>query len=626
MFNSLACENALRAAYEDAILTICITRQTDHLLNGFYAKIGDAVFEAGCRALKDADEYKNARIHTVAAPVGSGKTSFSYALMMAVTRYSEISLGAPYGCLFVVDQIKKADEVYRELNELLPGKVAIWTGDHDKHNPKGEKIKNPAARFTQDELRLYPIAIVTHKFYVSKNQYKALLTAHNQRVEHRALVIIDEKPEHVTPFELTLDQAQRIKDGLLEKRPDLKDHLDDLLRLMMPYTIGNDCNTIKRPSETWGDDVLAQRLQWFKTTEAERVLKEYKQQVSGLDQLFGLAKAMEAGCAFVAPSGPLVRYVGWRSERIVRPGTVLLDATADIDGVSVICPWMQHVHVPKASYENLEIIRVPQHTKQVLSAYLKSASNRRAYVETLTGIIRDHMIPGERGLVVCKKILFDNESVPNWSEGDPRFQVPETYAENYEWEIDGRQLCAIHWGTGIGSNDWKDADVVFLMDEFFIPRRIAAANTQGLRGHRADEGDLGSMTTMNSKAEGVDIIADGHRLRHTKQLALRGRARCYDENGVCGRQRLVVSCDLQNLLRHAELLFPGAKIELTAQGDADSTYAHKVLTALSRTDPHVTIVKTKRLELRWSHFLGQPAKVGSSMRMADHEDTETVFG
>ena len=30
--------------------------------------------------------------------------------------------------------------------------------------------------------------------------------------------------------------------------------------------------------------------------------------------------------------------------------------------------------------------------------------------------------------------------------------------------------------------------------------------------------------------------------------------------------------------------------------------------------------------LRWSHFLGQPAKVGSSMRMADHEDTETVFG
>jgi hypothetical protein len=29
--------------------------------------------------------------------------------------------------------------------------------------------------------------------------------------------------------------------------------------------------------------------------------------------------------------------------------------------------------------------------------------------------------------------------------------------------------------------------------------------------------------------------------------------------------------------------------------------------------------------VRWSHFLGQPAKVGSSMRMTDHEDAETVF-
>jgi hypothetical protein len=29
--------------------------------------------------------------------------------------------------------------------------------------------------------------------------------------------------------------------------------------------------------------------------------------------------------------------------------------------------------------------------------------------------------------------------------------------------------------------------------------------------------------------------------------------------------------------------------------------------------------------IRWSHSPGQPAKVGSSMRMTDHEDAETVF-
>jgi hypothetical protein len=34
----------------------------------------------------------------------------------------------------------------------------------------------------------------------------------------------------------------------------------------------------------------------------------------------------------------------------------------------------------------------------------------------------------------------------------------------------------------------------------------------------------------------------------------------------------------------------------------------------------------KTLCERWSQFLRQPAKVGSSMRMTDHEDAETIFG
>ena len=88
---------------------------------------------------------------------------------------------------------------------------------------------------------------------------------------------------------------------------------------------------------------------------------------------------------------------------------------------------------------------------------------------------------------------------------------------------------------------------------------VLLATVQGLREHRADEGDLGSMTTLNSKARGVDRIADGHRLRWTKQLALRGRGRSYDEHGNCGKQRLVVSSDLKGFMSSAHILFPGAK-------------------------------------------------------------------
>jgi len=209
----------------------------------------------------------------------------------------------------------------------------------------------------------------------------------------------------------------------------------------------------------------------------------------------------------------------------------LLDATSDIDGVKLLVPWRQATETPQARYDNLEIIHVRPHTKEKLSAYFKgsrAAAHQRAYVDHMVDVIKDHMAPGERALVLCKKLLFDNEQVPQWPVKDARFQDCESFTKRYEWDIEGRKLCAIHWGTGIGSNDWQEADAVFLFDAFYLPRRIVAANVQGLRKHRAHEGDFASMSTMNSKAPGVDIYAEGNKLRWTKQLALRGRARTYD--------------------------------------------------------------------------------------------------
>ena len=161
--------------------------------------------------------------------------------------------------------------------------------------------------------------------------------------------------------------------------------------------------------------------------------------------------------------------------------------------------------MPKASYGNLEIVHVRQYTNKRLSEYLKKAAHQRSYVKWMVQNIKEHMAPGERGLVICKKMLFDAERVPQWPDGDIRFKDPESFTKRYEWDVEGRKLCATHWGTGIGSNDWNDADVVFLFDEFFIPRRIAAATAQGLREQRADEGDLAAMTTLSSKAPGVAL-------------------------------------------------------------------------------------------------------------------------
>jgi hypothetical protein len=577
--------NALRALYDEAVGQINTSRPAIDLTSGFYAETGNAVFDAGYLALSDHCNGTGGkrRLHVVSAPAGGGKTSYSYALMLALTGYAEQTPGAPYGCVFVVDQIKKADEAFKDLNALMPGKVAVWTTEHDPGCRNRTKVPHPAAEFLKDELRHYPIIIVTHTFYNGPTSHKAHVVVRDKRVySGRALTVVDERPEEVVIYELTYKQAQDVREKLEAKRPDLKHALDKLMVLIMPYTV-NVSGGIMRASDQFDQDVIADQLDWFTSEDAALVLRDQGAAIPGLDQFFGFARAMTIGCAFAAPSGTVVQFVGWQSKLMVRPGTILLDATADIDGVSHICPWRQHIKIPQAHYGNLDIVHVPQHTRQRLSEYLKKAANQRAYVKWMVETIKEHMTPGESGLVVCKKVLFDAERVPQWLEGDPRFKDPESYTERYEWDIEGRKLCASHYGTGIGSNAWKDADVVFLFDEFFIPRRVAAATVQGLRSHKANEGDLASMKTLNSKARGVDLIGEGHRLRWTKQLALRGRGRTYDQHGLCGKQRLVISSDLKSFMANAARLFPGANIR-TAGVYSKSTRVALLIQILSKPD------------------------------------------
>src|SRR6516164_4805336 len=393
----------LRALYDEAVQQINPSRPKVDLTTGFYAKTGDAVFDAGYLALSDycKGSAGSRRLHVVSAPAGGGKTSYSYALMLALTRYSEQRPDAPYGSVVVVDQIKKADEAFKELNALMPGKVAVWTNEHDRGCKKRTKVPHPAAEFTKDELRHYPIIVVTHVFYNGPNGNKAHILVRDKRVySGRALTLVDERPEEVVIYEITLKEAQDIREKLEEKRPDLKHVLDKLMLFMMPYTV-NVSGGIMRASDRFGQDVIADQLDWFTSQDAGLVLRDHGAAIPGLDQFFGFARAMTIGCAFAAPSGTVVQFVGWQSKLMVRPGMILLDATADLDGVSHICPWRQHVNIPQAHYGNLEIVHVPQHTRQRLSEYLKKAANQRAYVKWMVETIKEHMAPGERGLVVC---------------------------------------------------------------------------------------------------------------------------------------------------------------------------------------------------------------------------------
>jgi hypothetical protein len=113
----------LRAAHAEAVAEIeRIRKQPGQLTTGINGKVGDSILQAGLFALADVSDGEEPKQFVVAAPPGTGKTSHAIAMMAATVRTADKDdLSKPYGCLFVVDQIKKADDMYRQINELLPG-------------------------------------------------------------------------------------------------------------------------------------------------------------------------------------------------------------------------------------------------------------------------------------------------------------------------------------------------------------------------------------------------------------------------------------------------------------------------------------------------------------------------
>lgn len=605
---TLPSRDVLRAEFDAAVLELDRSRPGSNLTTDFYSRIGDSVFEAGYSALADtcgAEGKPKARLHVVSAPVGSGKTSFSLALVAAVTRLAEHCADAPFGCAYVVDQIPKADALYRELDALLPGKVAVWSTEHDVNCKHPEKLLKPAAQFSRDELPNFPVVVVTHKFFGGKNGHKAKMAHKDGGLRPRALTVVDERPEDVDVLVLQPSAAHRVRELVQrdeQHSPTVVPHMDELVRFMTERSLDAG-GSLEKPTdapEAWS---VAERLAWFNTAEAENYVRANAGNTD-VATVFGFAKSLGSGYAFIARSSGGTHFIGYESNLMVAPGMMLLDATADIDGVSQLCPWREVQEVPQARYDNLQIVHVPSYTKTKLYKLLKTAKERREYATWMVEIIKEHMEPGQKGLAVCKHTLFENENVPTWPQGDDKHKDRKRYTEDFGWDIEGRKLCATHWGTGIGVNTWKDVDVVFLFGEFHLQRQVSIAHAQGLQRHKSTEGALGRMKTLNSKAAAVDTLHEGHLLRVTKQMALRGRGRCYDEHGKCGEQKLVLAgFDLKRLLANAERLFPGAQITTSGKDtDGHRTRADALLEILGRPGlPNVVTTKwiSQQMTVPW---------------------------
>jgi hypothetical protein len=575
---------------------------TGRLLTAYYKQTQDSVFDAYTSAQQDV-EAATPRMHVVSAPVGSGKTSAGIALIAAHVKSGEQRNGVPGTALLVVNQVLKADETYRDLVALLGReRVSVWTQEHDTDKPVPEdqrKLSAPSAKFSKHDLQNYPVAIVTHRMFSDKNRTRASVMADGTT---RTLTVIDESMDEVEIYDCTFADVAAVREAILAAEGNSSNAATacSILIEFMHERGRNNAPKIDKPS---ADDIIKTYsvLSWFKSPEGRTYASRSK--IDGAAAVFGFARCLLDGYSFIlkgTEEDGNTRYIGYENRLALDPGTILLDATADIDGVQqLVLSDRSYRPVPRADYKNLQVVITQPPTKQRLSKFLAKAPNAREHVSWMLETIKRHMTPGQRGLVVCsKKWLIDQQHVPAWPAGDKRFLNPEKYMEDYGWNVDGRHLSVTSWGNGIGSNTWQDADIVFLFDMFYRPVRVTIGTTQGLRRANNTQGPLAALRAQNARHPDIDAIDNGWLLRWNKQMALRGNARQFDAYGVCGKQKLVcATTDTRILLANLNVMFPGAQIEVATASKKPSvkqTDADQLLTILSRPNLPDTLT-TKRI-------------------------------
>jgi hypothetical protein len=501
------------------------------------------------------------QMNVIAAPAGRGKTTLAKAFMAAVVRANE-EVSWPLGCVLLVHFVETAQQAFDELHALLPGRVAIWTREHDKDRPTNG---GRAQRFSVDDLERHPIVVVTHEFYKGIRGYKARSFGRNGITLPRVVTFIDEKVNEIETYDAFLSDVSKVCEFIQRD-----DHGDEALAfaagtlLKFATTKQHGPRSLETPSHDPEGWEAAQSLQWFTTENASHYMRSRGARNPKLpfETAFGSARCMAEGRAFIARKneGALgCNFVGYERALPRVPGMVLLDATADIDGVSALCPWRKHTATPGASYDRLEVVHVPSVARGTLSRWLQKPQHRTEYVEQILQLARRYVQSGQRALVVCKRELVHTQDIPNWSKHVECFA--KGTRKGFAWELEGRHLAVTWWGGyGIGANDWRDAHVVLLFDDFHLPGHALIATLQGLKGHTATEGALASLDYTHDHHPDLKTLRDGHILRWLKQMALRGGAREFDDDGVCSEQRLVVTGDLIRLIEHFDRLFPGAKL------------------------------------------------------------------
>jgi hypothetical protein len=637
----------LVTAYREALNDVYHRRGTMPPPGGYALKVQEQAFRAFYSALADScstivsenhpdghwatDHPPRRDIQVLASAPGSGKSTLAKAFAVALTRVA-IAEPFPLGCVFLVHHVATAEAVFQELHNLLPpDSVAVFTTKHDASQPFPEYSNT----FLVSDLARHPVIVVTHEFYMGLRGEQARHCTRNGLTFPRVVTFVDERANEIAIYDVdprALENVVAFVQRDYKGSPELLEALMALVEFKGHKRFGQ--QGIETPAhDRAGWQAAAAATSYLRSDEAARYARSAAARMPALefDAVFGFANAMAEDRAFISRGNRgVVNFVGYERALPRASGMVLLDATADIDGISKICRWRKHAELPQERYDSLHIVHVPSVATGNLRQWLSERHNLYTYVAHIQDLVRRHVPFGGKALVVCTKALAVAEDILGWSEHVKRFLnrtdpkdpygtfSDDEFTEERAWSLDGR-LVAVTWfgGYGIGANLWREADVVIVCDDYYLPQRVVKATLQGLKGHKATEGLLANAD--NHWSDELSYLHDGHILRWMKQMALRGKGREMSEHGNCGHQKLVITGDLLRLLSHRPKVFPGAKI--TATPNTSGQWLEKLAVLLLSPDlPQQVSTKSigQKLGADWGDISSPSSTVRAGQREISH--------
>jgi len=503
----------LRKHFETALIELARFRGLETPRGRYTDQTRDTVFAAGARAVADGSAAilreispfckwidqnpapPTPDLHVVHTGPGSGKSTAARALMVALVRATEHS-AYPLGCVLLVHHVETAALAYRELSALLPNRVLVWTKEHDRDNGWREP------RCIPEDLERYPLIVVTHSFYQGARGDLARRHAKKGTAFPRVLTVIDEKINEVETYSVSHGDIARVDDRV-KRNEQFSDDLDvatnELVKFIAGKLRGPDLESPLQDPTGWRR--VVERLSWFATQEAGRHQRAQgaRWRMLPFDEVFGFGRALTEGRAFIARSDEGKRgatFIGYERGLPQVPGMVLLDATANIDAITDLCSWRKPIEGPPERFDNLQIVHEPSVVTTTFKRWWNKRQNRRDYVAHIQNVILRNVEPGQRALIVCMKDVVVSDDLAGWSKYVGCFANGEI--TDFVWNLDDRRVAVAWWGGyGIGANDWVEADVVLLFDDYHLPRHALIATLQGLKDHKATEGALAELAASN---------------------------------------------------------------------------------------------------------------------------------